>query len=60
MGNLFSSPKSLKLPVVEEEPPITEDEIAGEESKKKRRKGRAETIITGDLEPITTKKTLLG
>lgn len=61
MGGMFSSPKSMKLPVVEEEPPeVVTEAIKGEGDKPKRRKGRAETIITGELEPMGKGKTLLG
>lgn len=61
MGGLFGKPKSIKMPAVEEEPPeIVSESIKGEGAKPKRRKGRAETIITGELEPTTQGKTLLG
>lgn len=61
MGGLFSKPKSIKMPPVAEEPPeIVSESIKGEGAKPKKRKGRAETIITGELEPITQGKTLLG
>ena len=59
MGGLFPKPKPIVMPEVKElEPP----EIIAEEIQpdKKKRKGREETIITGDLEPATTGKTLLG
>ena len=61
MGNIFSSPKTQKPPPLPEEEvlPTTlpDDENAG---KRRKRRGHAETIITGDLEPVTTKKFLLG
>lgn len=61
MSGLFKTPESIKMPVVEEEPPeIVSESIKGEAAKPKRRKGRAETIITGELEPVTAGKTLLG
>lgn len=58
MGGLFSKPKPIVMPEVRElEPP----EVIAEETKPdKVRKGRPETIITGELEPTTTGKTLLG
>lgn len=58
MGGLFSKPEPITMPEVKElEPP----EIVAEETKpEKRKKGYAETIITGELEPATTGKTLLG
>jgi len=57
MGGLFKSPKTVKaLPVPEVEAIPT----AQEPTKRKRRRGRGETILTGELEPVTTKKTLLG
>jgi hypothetical protein len=60
MGQLFSSPKSIKLPPIPE--PEAVPQLSGEEEEKprKKRRGRTETIITGELEPVTTKKTLLG
>lgn len=61
MGGLFSTPDSIKMPPVEEEPPeVVSETIKGEGAKPKRRKGRAETIVTGELEPATQGKTLLG
>jgi hypothetical protein len=60
MGNLFSSQKQVKPPPVPEpEPiPVLEEDVG--ETKKKKRPSRTETIITGELVPQTTKKTLLG
>lgn len=63
MSGLFPKPKAVRPPVVKAEPEIiTETEEAGEEEKKraKRRRGRRQTVITGALEPVTAKKTLLG
>lgn len=61
MGGLFSKPKSVKPPPVPPPPPIPD---VGEEvediARRKRRRGRRETFITGELEPIWTKKTSLG
>lgn len=59
MGQLFSSPKTVKTPVVPEAEAIPEIGIDTEDKTRKRR-GRSETVITGELEPVTTKKTLLG
>ena len=63
MSGLFRTPKPIQMPI----PPITpEPEVISEEAKEAeakkvgKRKGRPETIITGELEPVTTKKTLLG
>jgi len=63
MGGLFSSPKSVKAPPVAKTEPLPEVmEGAEDEAKKRarRRKGRRETFITGELAPEPTKKTLLG
>ncbi len=60
MGNLFSSPKSVKLPPVTDPEPIPELSVDTGETEKKKRKSRSETIVTGELEPVTTKKFLLG
>jgi len=62
MGGMFSSPKSVKMPVVEEEPPeVVSETMKGEGDKPKKRKGRLETIITGELVPFGKEgKTLLG
>lgn len=61
MGGLFKTPKPIEMPVVEEEPPeIVSETVKGEGAKPRRRKGRAETIITGELEPVTKGMTLLG
>lgn len=60
MGGLFSSPKSVKLPPVPDPEPIPELSVDTGETKKKKRTGRSETIVTGELEPVTTRKFLLG
>lgn len=61
MGQLFSSPKTVKLPPVADPEPIPELTVDTDETKKgKKRPSRGETIITGELAPVTTKKTLLG
>lgn len=59
MGGLFKSPETIKAPIVPEPEPIP---TVGDVDKpaRKRRRGRGETILTGELEPVTTKKTLLG
>ena len=60
MGRLFSKPKT-KTPVLPEEevlPTTIPDDPS--QAKRKKHRGRSETIITGELEPVTTKKTLLG
>ena len=58
MGFIFGRPKApdIDMPVSE---PLAIPEV-GKEKPKKRKRGRRETIITGELEPVTTKKTLLG
>ena len=61
MGGLFSKPKSPKLPPVPAPEAIPETASPEEQRKfRKKRSGRAETIITGELAPTTNKKTLLG
>jgi hypothetical protein len=61
MGGLFSESKSIRMPEVEEEPPeVVTETMKGEGDKPKRRKGRAETILTGELVPTAPGKTLLG
>ena len=63
MGGLFGRPKPIQMPIPK---PALEPEVVSEEAKEAeakkigKRKGRPETIITGELEPVTTKKTLLG
>ncbi len=61
MGGIFSSPKTQKPPPLPEEEvlPTTmpDDPSVG---KRRKHRGRSETRITGELEPVTTKKTLLG
>ena len=61
MGGLPDPVKPTALPPPA--PPLPTADIpeqAGEEAKKRRPRGRAETFITGDLIPETKKKTLLG
>jgi hypothetical protein len=61
MGGLFSKPKPIVMPEVEKEPPeIVSEGIKGEGDRPRRKKGYPETILTGELEPVTTGKTLLG
>ncbi len=60
MGGLFSKPKPITLPEVKEPPEIVSEGIRGEGDKPRKKRGRAEQILTGELEPETTGKTLLG
>ena len=53
-------PKTVKAPIIP--PPVAIPEVgeeAGEQARKKRR-GRKETFLTGELVPETTKKKVLG
>ena len=59
MGGLFSKSKKVSAPPLPDPPP-TPDEEAGKFEKKRRHRGRGKTRITGELEPETTKRTLLG
>lgn len=59
MGGIFKTPKTMKPPPLKEEevlPLMTEDVPI----KRRRHRGRSQTILTGDLTPVTTKKVLLG
>jgi len=63
MGGLFSKPKSPSMPKVP--PPAAMPQPGSDASDAAARAARArqgfsKTLITGDLEPKTTKKTLLG
>lgn len=60
MSGLFSTPKPITMPIVKEPPEIVSEGIKGEGDKPRKKKGYAETILTGELEPETTKQTLLG
>ena len=62
MGRLlFPKTETVKLPPVADPEPVPELTVDTDETKKGRRKvSRAETIITSELQPVTTKKTLLG
>lgn len=63
MSGLFPKPKTVKAPEVPPPAPIPEvgEETGDLERKKQFRRGRSQTFITGELEPMTTgKKTLLG
>ena len=61
MGGMFSKPKPIIMPPVEEEPPeVVTEAIKGPADKPKKRKGRAETILTGELVPLNKGNTLLG
>ncbi len=56
MGGLFKSPETVKAPIV---PDVEAVPKVGDKPARKRRRG-GDTILTGELEPTTTKKTLLG
>ena len=60
MGGLFKKPEPIQMPEVEEPPEVVTEALKGEGDKPKKRKGRAETIITGELAPEGMSKTLLG
>jgi hypothetical protein len=64
MASLFSSPKSVKAPPVPEpelEPEVDEEVGDIEKRRARRRRGRRQAILTGELVPESTgKKTLLG
>ncbi|MAF25273.1 hypothetical protein CL634_06825, partial [bacterium] len=64
MGGLFSSPKTVKAPPPPpiEPPPVVEDTGVEEAERKslRRRSGRRQTFLTGDLVPETEKKAVLG
>lgn len=58
MRGLFGTPKSVTAPVIPD--PEAIPTVADKPAARKRSRGRSETVITGELEPVTTKKTLLG
>jgi hypothetical protein len=60
MGGLFSTPEPMTMPEVREPPEIVSEGIKGEGDKPRKKKGYAETILTGELEPETRGHTLLG
>lgn len=62
MGGMFSTPKPIVMPEVKEEPPeVVTESLKGPADKPRRKRGYAETIITGELEPWGKPgKTLLG
>lgn len=61
MSNLFKKPKIPSTPAVPPPAPVPEVEEEGIRKYMRRRRGRAQTIITGELEPAYTgKKLLLG
>jgi len=60
MTPLFPKPKPIVMPEVKEPPEIVSEGVKGEGDKPRRKKGHEETILTGELEPVTTGKTLLG
>lgn len=63
MGHMFSSPKSVKPPPVPPPEPVpqvieeTEEELA---RKRRKRSDFSDTLLTGELEPVSKRKTLLG
>lgn len=60
MGSMFSKPKKSD-PIPKPDPlPVLEEETGEEVKKLKKRKGRLDTILTGDLVPPSTGSTLLG
>jgi len=60
MGGIFAKPRVVTAPAVPPPPPIPEVDEEGVRPRRRRR-GRAETFITGELEPETLgKKRLLG
>lgn len=66
MGGLFSKPKPITMPAVKPAPTISPEIVSekmmkGPGARPRKKKGRAETIVTGELIPeITNKKYLLG
>ncbi len=60
MGGLFKKPESITMPDIKEPPEIVSEGIRGEGDKPRKKRGQAETILTGELEPETTGQTLLG
>ena len=61
MGGIFSTPKTQKPPPLPEEEVLPLDQETEEPAKKRRHRGRSETILTGDFAPATgNKKVLLG
>jgi hypothetical protein len=74
MGSLFHRPRQQELPPPAQPlalleppeptpPPATADVTGAGEAERKRlrrRRGRKETFLTGELVPVTGKKTVLG
>lgn len=62
MGSLFRAPSVVKAPAVP--PPVAVPDVGpevGDIARRKRPRGRMETFLTGDLEPMYLgKKRLLG
>jgi hypothetical protein len=60
-SSLFGATQSISAPAAPSAPPPPEVEEEQVKKFQKKRRGRARTIITGDLTPETlSKKTLLG
>jgi len=59
-GGLFGKPSKPKPPPVPDPVPIPEIEEEAVKKTQRKRKGRAKTILTGDLVPETIGETLLG
>ena len=63
MGGLFSKPKAVKAPPVPDPAPIPEvSDDTGDEAMRKavKESSRAKTKITGNLRPMSAKKSSLG
>ena len=63
MSSIFRPPKmpSIQMPKITAPPMIMDEDTERAKKLLKRRKGKAETILTGDLAPSDiTKKRLLG
>jgi hypothetical protein len=62
MGGLLDKPKPVTIAPPKPAPPVptVDEDVVGTEAKKKRPRGFKQNIITGDLVPEPTKKTLLG
>lgn len=60
MGSVFSKPKEPDPVPIPDPLPIIEEDTGEEVKKLKKRKGRLDTILTGDLVPTSTGSTLLS
>ncbi len=64
MGSIFGKPKEAKIappPPIEPPPIVAETGVEEAEKRRlKRRRGRKETFLTGDLIPETEKKRQFG